>query len=148
MDRVVSPPDAPVSATGHTAGFVTIGRAECLLLLDTVDVGRVVYTENALPAAHPVTFLRDGEEIIFRTGSPVKAAAAAKRAVVGFQADRIQPDRGCWSVLGIGTTYEITEPTRLADLDHRLPRPWLPDHDGFVLAIALRLLTGRHVAAL
>ena len=51
----------------------------------------MVFTEGALPAAHPVTYLLDDEEVIFRTGAGSKLAAAARHHIVGFQADEIDP---------------------------------------------------------
>lgn len=48
----------------------------------------MVFTEGALPAAHPVTYLLDDEEVIFRTRSKL---AAARHHIVGFQADEIDP---------------------------------------------------------
>ena len=44
----------------------------------------MVFTEGALPAAHPVTYLIDDEEVIFRTGARSKLAAAAHHHIVGF----------------------------------------------------------------
>ncbi|MCA1836649.1 MAG: pyridoxamine 5'-phosphate oxidase family protein, partial [Actinobacteria bacterium] len=36
------------------------GRAECLRLLRTGSVGRIVFTEQALPAIQPVNFTIEG----------------------------------------------------------------------------------------
>lgn len=38
-------------------------RAECLSLLRTVPVGRIVFTECALPAIQPVNFTLDGASL-------------------------------------------------------------------------------------
>ena len=48
-----------------------------------------MYTAAAMPAAHPVNYLLDGEEVVFRTGSGTKLTAAARGIVVGFQVDEI-----------------------------------------------------------
>ena len=67
-----------------------------------------------MAAAHPVTYLLDDEEVIFRTAAGGKLAAASRHHVVGFQADEIDPyTRTGWSVLGVGEAYEVVTPTRL-----------------------------------
>ena len=139
-------PDTPLFASTPTSGFEIIGRAECLRLLTVAEVGRVIYTENALPAAHPVTYTLAGEEVFFRTGSRTKAAAASKGAVFAFQVDDIDfDDQSGWSVLGVGQAYEVTDSDRLAALDRHVPRPWLPDHDEYTIGIVLSRLNGRRV---
>lgn len=138
-------PETPLSAEPQ-GRIEIIDRAECLRLLGVAGVGRVIYTENAMPAAHPVTYTLAGEEVVFRTGSRTKAAAASKGAVFAFQVDDIDPhDQVGWSVLGIGQAYELTGSPWLAHLDRPVPRPWAPDHDDFTIAIILSQLTGRRV---
>ena len=51
----------------------------------------MVFTEGALPAARPVTYLLDDEEVIFRTAVGSKLVAVARHYIVGFQADEIDP---------------------------------------------------------
>jgi len=46
------------------AELVELDRGECLRLLGKSTVGRVVFTEGALPAAHPVTYLLDDEDLL------------------------------------------------------------------------------------
>jgi uncharacterized protein len=137
-------PRVPQPAAAAASGLTEIDRAGCLRLLASCPIGRVIYTEAAMPAAHPVNFLLDDEEIVFRTGRGAKLAAATRGAVVGFQADEIDVERRSgWSVLGVGEAYEILDPARLGDLHARLPTPWAPDRDGHCLSIPLQRLTGR-----
>jgi hypothetical protein len=79
-----------------------VERGACLRLLDQGVIGRVVYTEAAWPAVQPVSYLLDGQEVIFRAGEGSKLAAATRCAVVAFQVDQIdsRTDTG-WSVLGV-----------------------------------------------
>jgi nitroimidazol reductase NimA-like FMN-containing flavoprotein (pyridoxamine 5'-phosphate oxidase superfamily) len=129
-----------------TAELTELDRADCLLLLASGIVGRVVFTEAAMPAAHPVTYMLDGEEIVFRTAGGGKLAAATVRRVVAFQVDEIDLDaRTGWSVLGVGEAYEVTDPVRLADLAARMPPAWVPHRDGHMIAIPLQRLTGRRL---
>ena len=131
-----------------TAELMELDRADCLRLLAAGVVGRVVFTEAAMPAAHPVTYLLDDEEIVFRTAGGGKLAAATVHRVVAFQADEIDLEAGTgWSVLGVGEAYEVLEPKRLADLAGRMPPAWLPNIDGHIVAIPLQRLTGRRLCA-
>jgi nitroimidazol reductase NimA-like FMN-containing flavoprotein (pyridoxamine 5'-phosphate oxidase superfamily) len=121
-----------------------LGRDECLRLLAGQVIGRVVFTDSAMPAAQPVNYLLSGEEVLFRTANGSKLAAAVRRAVLGFQTDQIDPASATgWSVLGIGQSYEITDPARLDLLERTLPTPWAPGQAVHTIAIPLTRLTGR-----
>jgi uncharacterized protein len=123
-----------------------LDRAECLRLLATGVVGRIVVTEGALPAAHPVAYVLDGEEVVFRTASGSKITAAARHKVVAFEVDEIDVEtRTGWSVLGVGEAEEILDPARLAGLHDRLPDPWVPTEGAHVLSVPLQKLTGRRL---
>jgi uncharacterized protein len=130
-----------VAGTGE---LTELGHDECLRLLADAVIGRVVFTEAALPAAHPVSYLLDGNEVVFRTANGGKLAAATLHHVVAFQVDEVDPaGRTGWSVLGVGEAYEVTDPRRLADLAARLPAPWAANQDGHTVAIPLQRLSGR-----
>ena len=127
-----------------TVELTQLGREECLRLLGGTVVGRVVFTEGALPAAHPVAYLLDGEEAVFCTADGGKLAAATLNHVVAFEVDEIDvANRTGWSVLGVGAAYEVTDPPRLADLAARMPAPWTSIGNGHTVAIPLQRLTGR-----
>jgi nitroimidazol reductase NimA-like FMN-containing flavoprotein (pyridoxamine 5'-phosphate oxidase superfamily) len=126
--------------------LVDLHREECLRLLAVETIGRVVYTEAALPAAHPVTYCLDRDEVVFRTGYGSKLAAAARHRVVGFEVDAYHlPTRTGWSVLGVGVAYEVTDSDRLAALAARMPAPWAPDRTEHTIAVPLQRLTGRRL---
>lgn len=133
----------PENATGE---LVELDRAECLRLLATARIGRVVFTDAALPAAEPVAYLLDGEEVVFQAESGSTFAAATRDHVVAFEADRVdRSTRTGWSVLGVGRAYDVVEPGRLAELAGRLPPPWSAGRDRQVLNIPLIQLTGRRL---
>lgn len=99
-----------------------------------------------MPAAHPVNYLLDAEEVVFRAGGGGKLAAGVRGRVVGFQVDDIDvARRSGWSVLGVGEAYEIVDPTRLRELAERLPVPWPPNRTGHSISIPLQRLTGRRL---
>lgn len=124
--------------------LVELDEAECFRLLTGHEIGRVVFTDAALPAAQPVTYLIDDGEVVFRAGRGGKLAAATRNAVVAFQVDRIDTGtRTGWTVLGVGKAYEVVGPTRLAELADRMPLPWAPHRTGHTIAIPMQELTGR-----
>jgi nitroimidazol reductase NimA-like FMN-containing flavoprotein (pyridoxamine 5'-phosphate oxidase superfamily) len=127
-------------------GLEILSRQQCLELLDRSVVGRVVFTEKALPAALPVNFaLLDGD-IVFRTGTGGKLAAALAKAVVAFQVDEIDPafETG-WSVLVQGWASNLTRPDDLARA-HSLPlHPWVPGERWHFVRIHAEVVAGRRL---
>ena len=106
-----------------------LDRAACTRLLGTTGIGRLGFTEGALPAIHPVAFaLRNGWVMIpERRGSPV--VSAVRGAVVAFQVDSFDTAmRTGWSVTVVGPTRVVSDPWEVAALELRLPRrPDAPD---------------------
>lgn len=136
----------PSSDDAVSGELTELDRRECLRLLGCACIGRVVFTDSALPAAQPVNYLLDDEEIIFRTENGSKLAAATRHHVVAFEADEIDTQtRTGWSVLGVGEAYEVVEPTRLLELVARLPMPWAAGHDQHTISIPLQRLSGRRI---
>ncbi|MCE0763817.1 pyridoxamine 5'-phosphate oxidase family protein [Pseudonocardia kujensis] len=141
-------PDPSTAVSDGRADLVEIDRAECLRLLATADLGRVIYTEGAMPAAHPVSYVLDGEEIVFRSAGGATLIAATRGAVVAFQVDRIDAeDHTGWSVLGVGQAYEVTDRSRLSELVRQLRAPWPPSRPGHTIGMPLARLTGRRLIA-
>jgi uncharacterized protein len=140
-----------VAAATDRAGaveLVELDRGECLRLLAGHDIGRIIFTDAALPAAQPVGYLLDDEEIVFRVPDGSKLAAAARDAVVAFQVDRLDAGtRTGWSVLGVGRAYEVVVPSRQAALAERMPAPWIPHCPARTFAIPLQRLSGRNLVA-
>jgi len=128
--------------------LVELTRSECLRLLADGVVGRVVFTDHALPTVQPVNYLLDDEEIIFRTRNGSKLAAATRNAVVAFQLDAFDlTTRTGWTVLGVGEAYEVVDPARLTELADLQSDPWVREHDAHTLSIPLTIITGRRITA-
>ena len=126
--------------------LTSLSRTECLRLLASSDIGRVVFVDEVLPGVQPVVYLLDGEEIIYRTANGAKLAAVTRHAVIAFEVDDIDHQtRTGWSVVGVGQSYEIFDQERLAELHDRMPEPWVRDHDLHTIAIPLTRLTGRRI---
>jgi hypothetical protein len=106
-------------------------------------VGRVIFSHRALPAAQPVGYLLDGEEVVFRIPEG-SALAAVPESVVAFEVDEIDlPARRGWSVLGVGHAYEIVDPRRLAELRRQQPEP--AASAAHTITIPLQVLTGSRI---
>lgn len=123
-----------------------LDRAECLRLLGTAVVGRIVFTEGALPAIRPVNFLLDRNEIIFHTATDSTLAAAVRHAVVAFEVDEIDAATYTgWSVVIVGQAYEVGDIdrlTRLASPDHA---PWAPHWTAHTIAVPINHLSGHRL---
>jgi hypothetical protein len=123
-----------------------LDEAECLDLLSTAAVGRVCFTEGALPAIQPVSFRLDGGEILIRTRSGSKVAAASRGAVLAFEVDEFRiPDRTGWNVTVVGPSRLIRDPAHVAALDDSGPESWIPATDRCYIAIAVQRVCGRRV---
>ncbi|WSR28633.1 pyridoxamine 5'-phosphate oxidase family protein [Streptomyces sp. NBC_00597] len=129
-----------------------LGRAEALRLLATVSLGRIVFTQHALPAVRPVNHLVDGEDIIIRIHEGGALASLAAPAdvpgvVVAYEADVIDPDtRLGWSVVVTGYARPVVDAEdtdRYADL----LRPWVEQPMTNALRIRPDLVTGFRLEA-
>jgi uncharacterized protein len=81
-------------------------RDECLRLMATTGVGRIIYTRRALPAVELVPFVLEGGDVVVRTIRD-QVASAIRDSVVAFEADQVSPrDRIGWTVTVIGRTRE------------------------------------------
>ncbi len=66
-------------------------------LLAGTSLGRIVFTQHAMPAIRPVNHLVDDEPVIIRShlGAAITGRAAGDGAVVCYEADAIDPVRHC-----------------------------------------------------
>jgi nitroimidazol reductase NimA-like FMN-containing flavoprotein (pyridoxamine 5'-phosphate oxidase superfamily) len=120
-------------------------EAECLRLLGGREVGRVVFSSAAMPAAEPVSYILSGNEIIFRVPQDGPLSVATRNAVVGFQADDVDAITHVgWTVLGIGRTYEVTDPDRHAALAADTPESG-PDTASRTVALPLQQVSGHQI---
>jgi hypothetical protein len=87
-------------------------------LLGTVSVGRLGFTEGALPVIVPVAFTVSGDdEVIVHATEPVVANVGGG-AIVAFEVDEWDPPRGRgWTVSAVGPCRLVAAPQRIAELD-------------------------------
>jgi len=123
-----------------------LSRDECLTLLASVPVGRIVYTRRALPAVELVNFALDHGDIVIRTDRGGKLAAAIRGAVVAFEADQVDlAGQSGWSVTAIGPAGEVTDPGELARLETIGLRSWAPGERDHFIRISPVMLNGRRL---
>ncbi|MER5351490.1 pyridoxamine 5'-phosphate oxidase family protein [Kitasatospora sp. NPDC002551] len=125
-----------------------LGADTCLRLLSTVPVGRVVYTEHALPAVLPVSFevAPDGRLLLaVRRGSAT--ARGLDGTVVAFQADQLDPvTRTGWSVLVHGRADVLRDPEQVRRALRSGLRPWVGEPDPMFVSLVPELISGRRLS--
>jgi nitroimidazol reductase NimA-like FMN-containing flavoprotein (pyridoxamine 5'-phosphate oxidase superfamily) len=123
-------------------------RDHCLKQLQTVRLGRLVFTENALPAIQPVNFRLWHGDIVIRIAGGAKLAAAVGNRVVAFEADELDSDlRAGWSVTVVGHAELITDVDDLVALSGIFLRPWVDGRRDYFVRIRAEQVTGRLLRA-
>jgi hypothetical protein len=126
---------------------VPLDRDEAVRLLEGAPLGRVVFTEHALPAIRPVNHVLDEGRIIIRTheGAALTSAVHDARGlgtVVAYEADSIDPLTHLgWSVVVTGYARPVTLPAEL-DRYRALFTPWFDAEMDHVVRITPELVTG------
>jgi len=107
--------------------MVELDRDEALALLASVNLGRIVFTRNALPAIRPVNHAIVDDQLVIRThaGAALAAATDGPGTVVAYEADLIDPDTHLgWSVVVTGFARLVSDPDQLARYQE-LVAPWI-----------------------
>lgn len=125
-------------------GLEVLSRAEAIALLETQEVGRLVYTRRALPAIRPVNYVVRGGAVLIWTGSTSSLGQAVRGAVVAFEADEFdRATRSGWSVAVTGTAQLVTDEAQLERARREGPVPWAPGVKDYLIRIPLTIVTGR-----
>jgi uncharacterized protein len=123
-----------------------LGAADCLRLLRSVPLGRLVYTYGGLPAVRLVNFVLDDDTIVFSTGPGDKLRAAERGDVVAFEADDMDDERHVgWTITAIGH-LSVVSADEAAALRRTLPlHSWLPMDDPELVRVGIETLHGRRL---
>jgi uncharacterized protein len=98
-----------VPSTDHDRQHEALDEQECLRLLGTTAIGRVAYTEAALPAIRPVSYTLRDDAVVIPTQAGSALADALRGAVVAFEADSYDhAARTGWSVTVVGPSWVVT----------------------------------------
>lgn len=131
-----------------TARIEPIDRDECLRLLATAPVGRVVVTDQALPTVILVTLALDGDDVVLRASRGSRLARGASGAVVAVEVDDVSAaEHTGWSVVVTGEARVVDDPAEEERLDSLL-RPWVPGRKNVFLRVSTTVVTGRRVVSL
>jgi uncharacterized protein len=123
-------------------------RDECMRLLGTVPVGRIVYSRQALPAVELVNFALTDGDIIIRTDASGKLAAATRGAVVAFEADSVDDtEHTGWSVTVVGHARAVTDGEEIRCLEQIPLTPWAPGKRDHFIRISPTIVNGRRIEA-
>jgi hypothetical protein len=124
-----------------------LDEAQCLALLGTVPLGRIAFTEGALPAVQPVAFALGDGEVFIPTHCGSKVAAASRGAVVAFEVDEFDAGaRTGWNVTVVGPSRVISDSAEVRRLDGFGVHPWAPADAHCYIGIQARLLRGRRIS--
>lgn len=123
----------------------TLTEQECLGLLLTVPLGRIVFTDRALPAILPAYFVVDDRSVVVRTGLNSRLAAA-HGTVVAFEADQCDPpSRTGWYVTLTGHAEVVEDSQETERLAAGQLPAWIPSSTDCFVRIYGELINGRRV---
>jgi hypothetical protein len=118
----------------------SIDRQTCMVLLASQTVGRVVYTDQALPAASPVRLSFHLGRLFMTTHDRLLAPHLTGKIVAVLVDDLEASDPGAWSVLVTGACRTVENADRIAN------RLGLPLAGAGVLEISNPLINGKRLA--
>ncbi|WP_427892823.1 pyridoxamine 5'-phosphate oxidase family protein [Kribbella sp. GL6] len=123
-----------------------LSPAECLRLLGSVPLGRLVFTYAGLPAIRLVNFVLDDDTIVFSSGQGDKFRAAERGDVVAFEADDVDPERHVgWTVTAIGHLSVVTD-DETAELRRTLAlHSWMPIDEPRLIRLGIESVQGRRL---
>ena len=131
---------------GSDYGLMELDRDQCLTLLASAPVGRLVHTMRAMPAIVPVNFVLLRGRIYIRTSEAAGEKLVHDGSVVAFEADAFDADhRTGWNVVVLGRASSVTDPVLLAELADLPLLPWASGQREYVVCIPVELVTGRRV---
>jgi nitroimidazol reductase NimA-like FMN-containing flavoprotein (pyridoxamine 5'-phosphate oxidase superfamily) len=138
-----------MTLAGSDAESIALTRVECEHLLRTSAVGRVAFTDGALPQVLPVNYCIDETSIVFRTAARSRLASCCRDAVVAFEVDDIDRHTQLgWSVLVVGDAATITDHGQLGRMRELPCALWTDDESDPYIRIVPGIVNGRRVRAI
>ena len=128
------------------SGLDVLTDAESFELLATMPIGRVAYSDRALPIVVPVTFVFDGTDIVIRTQRRSRLVTQAPQNVVAFEVDDIDIEtRSGWSVVVVGRFELVEDPDEIRRLDELELHSWAPAAHDKYLKLRPDMISGRRI---
>ncbi|MFD6064298.1 pyridoxamine 5'-phosphate oxidase family protein [Rhodococcus wratislaviensis] len=129
--------------TSGDGGALTV--TECVRALRSVPTGRLLYTEDALPAVRLVTFAAPRSEIVIATEND-DWFGRFDRMFVAFEAGRVESGtRAGWSVVVLGHARIATGSEYPSGFDHSGLAPWTVQSSDGYLVLDIEDVTGRRM---
>jgi uncharacterized protein len=132
----------------HSLGTVEVlDHAQCVALLATVHIGRIVFTSRAMPAVRPVRFATREDAVWFRMPVGDLWLAGVLDTVVAFAVDDVSADLGAgWFVTVLGRAGEIRDRHLVAELAALLPAvPSADDDDDRYVRVPIEQVSGSRI---
>lgn len=133
-----------MTATDEHGAPELLGDAECRLLLRRTGIGRLGFTDGALPAILPVSFAVHDEHVIVpvRPDSPV--VPAVRGSVVAFQTDSwaVEGPGDGWTVTAVGPARVVSDPAEIGRHDELELFGCRPAQGHVYITVQLALLRG------
>lgn len=122
----------------------TLQREQSIELMQTASVGRLIFTEQALPAVQLVDFRWWRGDVVIRVTDAAVLSAVSRNHVVAFEADELDTDlENGWSVTVVGHSTVITEVTDLIELAGMFPRPSVGGRHDYFVRVRAEKVSGR-----
>jgi uncharacterized protein len=126
-----------------------LDRSECLRLLATRHIGRVVVNVKGwVPVIRPVNYSFDppSQSVVFRTAHGSKLTALLLSELAAFEVDDIdEVARSGWSVIVTGRVEEIVRPADRDRLETLGLELWAPGERPHWVMIRTGTLSGRRI---
>ena len=124
-------------------GLEVLSHDQCWDRLRAHVVGRVVFTQRALPAIRPLNYSVHGSHVLLRPHS-ARLADCLDGQVVAFEVDQIdEATQQGWSVVATGTARLVRDPGELARLDGLAASSWVGGDPPSTVVVTVGELTGR-----
>lgn len=113
-------------------------------LLRRNDVGRLAVSIRGHPFVFPVSYLVDGDVIVFRTGEGTKLDNLFSSPSIALEIDHVDLEAGeAWSVVVAGHAMPVAGADRIAELETRLPPTRLTDDARYLIELRPQEISGR-----
>ena len=141
--------DAPINPEpGHPLEHLEeIGREECLRLLKVHSVGRVGASVRCRPIIYPVNYALADDSILFLTRPGGDLDRATEGTIVAFEIDSANfTYHEGWSVLVIGRSAHVSDPSVLKRARGLSLTPWAGEERTSMVRIVLDHVSGRRIS--
>lgn len=126
--------------------LMRLGQDECLRLLATVSVGRVIFTIRALPAVRIMNFVLADDLVVLRTDDAATVARKAAGSIVTFEADSFDTASSSgWYVTVTGWAEMVADPELVTRYESLPLVPWAPGMRERFLVIRPEAVEGQRI---